>query len=67
MQNNKLETKPTIRQTQHLNLFRHYAARDDNQVLENNLTRALALCLQHDSIFLYVFLAAIVGAGALKG
>jgi len=54
-------------QNQHLNLFRHYAASDDNQILENNLTRALALCLQHDSLFLYAFLAAIMGEGALKG
>jgi hypothetical protein len=56
-----------VRQNQHLNLFRHYAASDDNQILENNLTRALALCLQHDSLFLYAFLAAIMGEGALKG
>lgn len=54
-------------QNQHLNLFRHYAASDDNQILENNLTRALALCLQHDSLFLYAFLATIMGEGALKG
>jgi hypothetical protein len=54
-------------QNQHLNLFRHYAASDDNQVLENNLTRALALCLQHDTLFLYAFLAAVVGEDVLKG
>jgi hypothetical protein len=54
-------------QNQHLNLFRHYAASDDNHILENNLTRALALCLQHDSLVLYTFLAAIMGEEVLKG
>ncbi|UOR07405.1 hypothetical protein MUN82_09970 [Hymenobacter aerilatus] len=50
----------------HLNLFRHYSASEDQQVLENNLTRALALCLQHDTLFLYTLLGAIVGEEKLR-
>lgn len=53
-------------QNSHLNLFRHYAASDDHAVLENNLTRALALCLQHDALFLYALLGAIVGEEELR-
>ncbi|RFP64351.1 hypothetical protein D0N36_14265 [Hymenobacter lapidiphilus] len=50
----------------HLNLFRHYSASEDQQVLENNLTRALALCLQHDTLFLYSLLGTIVGEEELR-
>jgi len=50
----------------HLNLFRHYSASEDQQVLENNLTRALALCLQHDTLFLHGLLSAIVGEEKLR-
>ena len=53
-------------QNTHLNLFRHYAASEDQQVLENNLTRALALCLQHDTLFLYALLSSIVGEAELR-
>ncbi|OUJ69934.1 hypothetical protein [Hymenobacter crusticola] len=56
-----------IGQNPHLNLFRHYAASEDQQVLENNLTRALALCLQHDALFLYALLGSIVGEAELRG
>jgi hypothetical protein len=50
----------------HLNLFRHYSPSEDQQVLENNLTRALALCLQHDTLFLYALLGTIVGEEKLR-
>ncbi len=40
----------------HLNFFRHYAENNSDEILENNLTRALALCLLHDPLFLYGFL-----------
>ena len=53
-------------QNTHLNLFRHYSASEDQQVLENNLTRALALCLQHDALFLYSLLGAITGRDELN-
>ncbi len=49
----------------HLNLFRHYAANTTDEVLENNLTRALALCLMHDPVFLYAFLEEILTRDAL--
>lgn len=53
-------------QDQHLNLFRHYAASDTDEVLENNLTRALALCLSHDPVFLYAFLSDLIGPSTLR-
>ncbi|WP_207424969.1 hypothetical protein [Pedobacter sp. SYSU D00535] len=40
----------------HLKLFRHYHQSEDNTILENNLTRALALCLTHDNLLMYRFL-----------
>lgn len=36
----------------HLNIFRSYR---DPDVVENNLTRALAMCLQHDALFFSSF------------
>ena len=50
----------------HLNLFRHYAENTTNEVLENNLTRALALCLLHDPVYLHGFLEEIMGLEALR-
>lgn len=37
----------------HLNLFRSYSREDRNNQLENDLTRALALCLSEDTLFLH--------------
>lgn len=48
--------KEVLRKNKHLRLFRHFHHSEDNDVLENNLTRALALCFAHDELFLYHFL-----------
>ncbi|MFD2514201.1 hypothetical protein ACFSRY_10010 [Pontibacter locisalis] len=45
----------------HLNFFHFYAESESVQHQENNLTRALAICLQHDPLFLYTILKKIVG------
>ena len=42
-----------VSQDRHLNLFQLYRGSD---VLENNLTRALAICLQQDALFLQHFI-----------
>jgi cellulose biosynthesis protein BcsQ len=44
----------------HLNFFHFYAESESVQHQENNLTRALAICLQHEPLFLYTFLQKIV-------
>ena len=46
-----------LTQNRHLNLFRAYNTSD---FWENNLTRALAICLQNDPLFLYQFLSRFI-------
>ena len=43
----------------HLNLFRTYAKKERTYQLENDLTRALAICLQEDALFLHEVLKSI--------
>ncbi|MGR5207391.1 hypothetical protein [Vibrio sp. PNB22_8_1] len=43
----------------HLNLFRTYAKTERTYQLENDLTRALAICLQEDALFLHEVLKSI--------
>ena len=43
----------------HLNLFTSYSKDDRNYQLENDLTRALAISLQEDSLLLHEFLKKI--------
>lgn len=49
----------------HLNIFKTYAKDDRNYQLENDLTRALAICLQEDALFFHEVLKAILGNAAL--
>jgi hypothetical protein len=44
----------------HLNLFRFYNENQDQEFIENNLSRALAICLKSSNIFLNEFLKTIV-------
>jgi hypothetical protein len=44
----------------HLNLFHFYHESHEPKFIENNLTRALALCLKHDPVLLYAFLTKIL-------
>jgi len=41
----------------HLNIYRLYKQSD---VIENNLTRALALCLQNDALFFREFITPLI-------
>lgn len=43
----------------HLNLFNSYSKENKNYQLENDLTRALAICLQEDKLLLHEFLRKI--------
>ncbi|CAM4017483.1 hypothetical protein [Vibrio neonatus] len=43
----------------HLNLFRTYSKTERTYQLENDLTRALAICLQEDALFLHEVLKSI--------
>lgn len=45
----------------HLNIFKTYAKDNRSYQLENDLTRALAICLQEDALFFHEVLKAIVG------
>lgn len=45
---------------QHLNLFRYFNESSASEFLENNLSRAFAICLQHDAVFFSHYLKAIV-------
>lgn len=47
-------------QNHHLNLFRFYNINEDEGIIENNLTRALFLCLQNEAIFLNEFFKLIL-------
>jgi hypothetical protein len=44
----------------HLNIFHTYTKVNREQQLENDLTRALAICLQEDTLFLHSILRAIL-------
>jgi hypothetical protein len=46
---------------QHLNIFRTYNQEDRDRQLENNLTRAVAICLQENTILLHQALKEILG------
>jgi hypothetical protein len=46
----------------HLNLFRFYNENQDQEFIENNLSRALAVCLKSSNIFLNEFLKSIITA-----
>lgn len=48
----------------HLNLFRTYAKKERTYQLENDLTRALAICLQEDALFLHEVLQFIFDGDA---
>lgn len=49
----------------HLNIFKTYAKDDRSYQLENDLTRALAICLQEDALFCHEILKAIIDDSAL--
>ncbi|WP_207431357.1 hypothetical protein [Sabulibacter ruber] len=44
----------------HLNIFRTYAKENRRYQLENDLTRALAICMQEDSLFFHEILKSIL-------
>ncbi|PSW10262.1 hypothetical protein C9J01_18800 [Photobacterium rosenbergii] len=45
----------------HLNIFRTYAKDNRRYQLENDLTRALAICMQEDTLFFHEVLKSILG------
>ena len=49
----------------HLNIFKTYAKDNRSYQLENDLTRALAICLQEDALFFHEVLKAIIGDSGL--
>jgi len=49
----------------HLNIFRTYAKDNRSYQLENDLTRALAICLQEDALFSHEVLKSIFGQSNL--
>ncbi|SFO69889.1 hypothetical protein SAMN05428949_6234 [Chitinophaga sp. YR627] len=44
----------------HLHLFNFYHESEEPKFIENNLTRAFALCLKHDPVLLYAFLREVL-------
>ncbi len=44
----------------YMNLFRFYSADRNPAEIENNLTRALAICIEHDPIFAHSFFSKII-------
>ena len=46
---------------QHLNLFRYFNESTQSEFLENNLSRAFALCLKHDVLFFSKYIYAVAG------
>lgn len=46
----------------HLHFFDFYHESDDTKYIENNLTRALALCLKQDNVLLFAFLKELLSA-----
>ncbi len=44
----------------YMNLFRFYSADRNSTEIENNLTRALAICIEHDPIFAHSFFSKII-------
>ena len=49
----------------HLNLFKTYAKTNRNFQLENDLTRALAICLQEDALFFHELIKTVIEDSAL--
>jgi hypothetical protein len=47
---------------QHLNIFRFYNESSEREFIENNLSRAFAICLTNNSLFLYEYIKLIVTA-----
>ncbi len=45
---------------QHMNLFHFYSETKEPKYIENNITRALALCISQDRLFQYSFLESIL-------
>ena len=45
---------------QHLNLFRYFNESQGSEFIENNLSRAFALCLKHDALFFAQYIKAIL-------
>ncbi len=44
----------------HMNIFRSYSENNNKDIIENNLTRALAICLNHDAVFAFSFFSKIL-------
>lgn len=49
----------------HLNIFKTYAKDNRSYQLENDLTRALAICLQEDALFFHEVLKAVISNSGL--
>ncbi len=49
----------------HLNIFKTYAKKNRSYQLENDLTRALAICLQEDALFFHEVLKTIIDDSGL--
>jgi len=47
----------------HLNLFKFFNKKLSVEHIENNLSRALVLCLQNDNLFLHKFMESIINSG----
>ncbi|SDC23776.1 hypothetical protein [Pedobacter soli] len=45
---------------QHLNIFRYYNESNSSEFIENNLSRAFAICLESDTLFFSKYIQAIV-------
>jgi len=50
----------------HLNLFKFFNEKLSVEHIENNLSRALVLCLQNDNLFLHKFLESVIRYGAFR-
>lgn len=44
----------------HLNIFRAFSQKEDKHIIEDNLSRALVLCLKHDYLFYHEFLKLVL-------
>lgn len=49
----------------HLNIFKTYTKKNRSYQLENDLTRALAICLQEDALFFHEVLKTIINDSGL--
>ena len=47
---------------QHLNIFRFYNESSEKEFIENNISRAFAICLTNNSLFLNEYIKSIVTA-----